>query len=104
MIWFFKKVLPYALADFLVFAVFLYFIGQFVFVRVVFENFARILFSNPGGLANYIFGALFGAKFAVQASLAGALIAFVLASKNIFALFIQLGVLKEETNLRRGTF
>lgn len=104
LIWFVKKVFPYALADFLIFAVFLYFIGEFVFVQVILENLARIVFSNPTGLAVYVFGAVWGTKFVVQASLAGALIAFTLASKNIFAVFVQLGVLKEETNLRRQAF
>lgn len=104
LIWFTRKVLPYALADLLVFTVFLYLIGQFVFVRMVLENLTRILFASPGGLAVYVFGAVLGTKFVVQVSLAGALTAFILASKNIFAVFVQLGVLKEETNLRRQAF
>ena len=98
LIWFFKKALPYVLADFVVFAVFLYFIGQFVFVQVVLDNLSRLVFSNPGGLTSYVLGALFDTGFAVQISLAGALAAGALGFKNVFSAF------REETNIRQGAF
>ncbi|MEK7566516.1 MAG: hypothetical protein AAB527_00045 [Patescibacteria group bacterium] len=103
-IWFFKKVLPYALADIFVFGVFLYIVGEYTFVRVVMENFVRILLSSPASLMPYLADAALNAKFVVNMSLAGATIAMILAFKNVLALFVQLRVFKEETNLRRGVF
>jgi len=103
-IWFFKKVLPYALADVFVFGMFLYLVGKYTFVRVVMENFIRILLSSPESLMSYLADAAFNAQFVVLMSLVGASIASVLAFKNVFTLFVQLGVFKEETNLKRGVF
>ena len=104
LIWFSRKVLPYILIDSLALGFFAYLIGEYVFVRVVFENLTRILFSSPDGLAAYVFGALWGTKPVVQVSLAASLAAFALAFKNVFGLFVQLGALKQETNFRQRAF
>ena len=104
LIWFSRKILPYVVIDFLALGFFAYLIGEYVFVQVVFENLSRILFSSPAGLAGYVFGALWGTKLVVQVSLAAVLAAVVLAFKNVFWLFVQLGALKQETNFRQRAF
>ena len=103
-IWFLRRVFPYVVADTAVFLVFLYLIGKYTFVQVIADNFTRILLTSPSALLPYLADAMLNTKFVVQVSLVVAMIAVILAFRNILTALVQLRVFKEETNLRRGVF
>lgn len=103
-IWFFRRILPYVALEVLIFGVFLYFVGEHAFVRVIVDNSIQKMLFSPNSLLPYVFDAALNTKLVVQVSLLGALAAMLLAFRNVLYAFIQLNVFKEETNLKRGVF
>ncbi len=101
-IWFVKKVAPYFLAEFSLFAVFAYLISNNVFVSKVLEYASQILANNsvdPFVWSSFAWNTFMGTEIIVQLSVLGVLAMVVLLFKNFITSFAQLTSPNIETNL-----
>ncbi|MEK7087455.1 MAG: hypothetical protein AAB648_01225 [Patescibacteria group bacterium] len=100
-IWFGRTVLPYIIIEGLVFSVFIYLIGQYVFVAKVMQ-YASLVLANqseyPITLTSFTLDIFLRTKLIVQISVLGSLTMFALVFKNLIASIIQLAHTKNETN------
>lgn len=101
-IWFSKRILPHIIFEGIVFIIFMYLIGQNVFVAKVMQ-YASLVLANqseyPMTLASFTFDVFLRTRPIVQISVLGSLIMFFLISKNFIASIIQFAHAKDETNL-----
>ena len=100
-IWFGRMVLPYIIIEGLIFSVFIYLIGQYVFVAKVMQ-YASLVLANqseyPITLTSFTLDIFLRTKLIVQISVLGSLTMFALVFKNLIASIIQLAHTKNETN------
>ena len=100
-IWFGRTVLPYIIIEGLVFSVFIYLIGQYVFVAKVMQ-YASLVLANQSEytitLTSFTLDIFLRTKLIVQISVLGSLTMFALVFKNLIACIIQLAHTKNETN------
>ena len=100
-IWFGRTVLPYIIIEGLVFSVFIYLIGQYVFVAKVMQ-YASLVLANqseyPITLTSFTLDIFLRTKLIVQISVLGSLTMFALVFKNLIACIVQLANTKNETN------
>ncbi len=99
-----KKVAPYFLAEFSLFAVFAYLISSNVFVSKVLQYASQILANNsvnPVVWSSFAWNTCIGTELIVQLSVLGVLAMVVLLFKNFVTSFAQLTLSNAETNLAR---
>ena len=66
-VWLFRKLLPVLIAEIIVFAFFLYEIGERVFIERVFDNASNILFTHPSGIPSFFVSAFLHAPKRTEA-------------------------------------
>ncbi|MDO8443433.1 MAG: hypothetical protein Q7S78_00330 [Candidatus Azambacteria bacterium] len=101
-IWFIKKVAPYFITEFSLFAVFAYLIGNNVFVSKVLQYASQILANSsidPAIWSAFAWNTFTGTEFIVQISVLGVLAMVILLFKNLITSFTQLSLSNAETNL-----
>lgn len=100
LIWFGKTIIPYIMIEGLVFSVFIYLIGQNVFVAKVMQ-YASLILANqseyPITLTSFALDVFLRTKLIVQISVLGSLAMFALIFKNFIASIIQFAHAKSET-------
>lgn len=107
LIWFGRKVLPYIAVEIAVFAGFMYFLGEQVYVAKVME-YATSVFSNnmahPTVFASFAADLFLRTRLGVQLSVLGALAMIFFLFRNIIGAAVQLALAKGETELSNKTF
>ena len=101
-IWFSKRVLPYIILEGFVFAIFMYLIGQNVYVAKVMQYAVLALaskFANPLAILSFALDIFIRTRLVVQISVLGSLLMIFFIFKNFVVSIIQLALTKEETNL-----
>ena len=107
LIWFGRKVLPYVAFEAAAFAVFMYFLGQQVYVARVVEYVILVLSNNMAHPAVFAFFAVdlfLRTHLGVQISIIGSLAMIFFLSRNIIGSAVQLALAKGETELGNKTF
>ena len=97
-IWFGRKVLPYIAIETAVFSVFMYFLGEQVYIARVME-YATSVFSNnmahPTVFASFAIDLFLRTRFGVQLSIIGSMAMIFFLFRNIIASAVQLSLAKE---------
>lgn len=100
-IWFGRTIIPYIVIEGFIFSVFIYLIGQNVFVAKVMQ-YASLVLANqseyPITLISFAIDIFLRTKLIVQISVLGSLAMFALIFKNFIASIIQFAHAKNETN------
>lgn len=107
LIWFGRKVLPYVAVQIAAFAVFIYLLGEQVYVAKVVEYASSILFNNmahPTVFASFAADLFLRTRLGVQLSVIGALAMVFFLFRNVIGAAVQLALAKGETKFGNKTF
>ncbi|MBI2446725.1 MAG: hypothetical protein HYV51_02810 [Parcubacteria group bacterium] len=105
-IWFGRKVLPYVISEIAAFAVFMYFLGEQVYVARVMEYATSILSNNmahPTVFASFAVNLFLRTHLGVQLSIIGSAAMIFFLFRNIISSAIQLALARGETEFDNKT-
>ena len=107
LIWFCRNMLPYVVSEIAAFAVFIYFLGEQVYMARVMEYATTVLSNNmahPTVFASFAFDLFLRTRLGVQVSIIGSLAMVFFFFRNIIGSAVQLSLARGETEFGNKTF